>query len=138
MRLGCRTDPEACGVRERAERARREQLVARSPQHPCVLAGAERADQRRLADAGLAGDQHHAPAGAAASASNNHSRSSRGALTRATLSESLLRDVAQLLGLSQRLQLLQRLVLDLADPLARHVERAADLVQRARVLAAEA
>src|SRR5215216_1779029 len=48
-----------------------------------------------------------------------------------------LRDVAELLGLRERLQLLQRLVLDLADPLARHVERAPDLVQRARVLAAE-
>src|SRR5829696_3333697 len=39
-------------------------------------------------------------------------------------------DVAELLGLRERLQLLQRLVLDLADALARHVERA-------RVLAAE-
>src|SRR3954471_15515634 len=48
-----------------------------------------------------------------------------------------LRDVAELLGLRERLQLLQRLVLDLADPLARHVERAADLVQRAGMLAAE-
>src|SRR5918995_3353022 len=46
--------------------------------------------------------------------------------------------VAQLLCLGEALQLLQRLVLDLADPLARHVERAADLVERARVLAAEA
>src|SRR5919107_4995454 len=49
-----------------------------------------------------------------------------------------LRDVAELLGLRERLQLLQRLVLDLADALARHVERAPDLVERARVLAAEA
>src|SRR5215211_4323343 len=48
-----------------------------------------------------------------------------------------LGDVAELLGLRERLQLLQRLVLDLADPLARHVERAPDLVQRPRVLAAE-
>src|SRR5688500_19559712 len=46
-------------------------------------------------------------------------------------------DVAELLGLRERLELLERLVLDLADPLARHVERAPDLVQRARVLAAE-
>src|SRR3954447_7606757 len=47
------------------------------------------------------------------------------------------RDVAQLLRLGEALQLLQRLVLDLADPLARHVERAADLVQRARGLSTE-
>src|SRR3954451_2770296 len=48
-----------------------------------------------------------------------------------------LRHVAELLSLRERLQLLQRLVLDLADALARHVERAADLVQRAGMLAAE-
>src|SRR6187200_953403 len=48
-----------------------------------------------------------------------------------------LGDVAELLGLRERLQLLERLVLDLADALARHVERAPDLVERARVLAAE-
>src|SRR4051794_32365151 len=47
-------------------------------------------------------------------------------------------DVAELLRLGEALQLLQRLVLDLADALARHVERAPDLVQRARVLAAQA
>src|SRR4051794_3986343 len=47
-------------------------------------------------------------------------------------------NVAQLLRLGQALELLQRLVLDLADPLARHVERPPDLVQRARVLAPEA
>src|SRR4051794_7466094 len=56
----------------------------------------------------------------------------------ASRSRRRLRDVAEFLGLRERLQLLQRLVLDLADPLARHVERAADLVQRAGMLAAEA
>src|SRR3954471_19396303 len=48
-----------------------------------------------------------------------------------------LRDVAELLRLRERLQLLERLVLDLADALARDVERAPHLVERARVLAAE-
>src|SRR6201984_1064014 len=52
--------------------------------------------------------------------------------------EGRLGDVAQLLRLGEALQLLQRLVLDLADALARDVERAADLVERARVLTAEA
>src|SRR4051794_38632373 len=46
-------------------------------------------------------------------------------------------DVAELLGFGEALQLLQRLVLDLADPLARDVERAAHLVERARVFPAE-
>src|SRR5215217_6319091 len=49
-----------------------------------------------------------------------------------------LSDVAELLRLGQRLKLLQRLVLDLADALARDVEGAAHLVERAGVLAAEA
>src|SRR2546430_3396167 len=51
---------------------------------------------------------------------------------------SVLRHVAQRDRLGERAQLLQALVLDLADPLARHVERAADLVERARMLAVEA
>src|SRR4051812_10659913 len=51
--------------------------------------------------------------------------------------EGWLRDVAQFLCFGEALQLLQRLVLDLADPLARDIERAAHLVERARVLAAE-
>src|SRR6187551_3812077 len=49
-----------------------------------------------------------------------------------------LSDVAQFLSLGEALELLERLVLDLADALARHVERAPDLVERARVLPAEA
>jgi hypothetical protein len=47
-------------------------------------------------------------------------------------------DVAELLGLSQALELLERLILDLADALAGHVEGAPHLVQRSRVLATEA
>ena len=46
-------------------------------------------------------------------------------------------DVAELLALGQRLELLQALVLDLADSLARDVERAPHLVERPRVLAVE-
>src|SRR6185312_12961031 len=42
------------------------------------------------------------------------------------------------LRLRQRLELLQRVVLDLADPLAGDAERTADLLQRARLLALEA
>src|SRR5436190_12887003 len=49
-----------------------------------------------------------------------------------------LRHVAELLRLGERAQLLQRLVLDLADALAGDVERAADLVERARGLAVQA
>src|SRR3954447_10832690 len=45
--------------------------------------------------------------------------------------------VAQLLRLGERLKLLERLVLDLADALARHVERAAHLVEGPGVLAAQ-
>src|SRR2546421_9783868 len=46
--------------------------------------------------------------------------------------------VTKLLRLCQRLELLERLVLDLPDPLARDVERPPDLVERPRMLAAEA
>jgi len=55
-------------VAERAEGARRSQVVADPGQHPGPRPGGrgERPDQAGLADAGLAGDQHHraaAPAG---------------------------------------------------------------------------
>src|SRR4051794_13304880 len=45
--------------------------------------------------------------------------------------------VAQPLRLWQRLELLERVALDLADSLARHVERAADLLERERAAARE-
>src|SRR3954467_11514291 len=48
-----------------------------------------------------------------------------------------LGNIAELLGFRKALQLLERLVLDLADPLARDVERAAHLVERAGVLPAQ-
>src|SRR5436190_4717951 len=48
-----------------------------------------------------------------------------------------LGDVAQDLRVRERAELLERLILDLANALARHVERATDLVERARVLAVE-
>src|SRR5436190_23604067 len=50
----------------------------------------------------------------------------------------LLRDVAELDRIRERAQLLQALILDLADSLARHVERPADLVEGARMLAVQA
>src|SRR4051794_38404784 len=50
----------------------------------------------------------------------------------------VLGDVPELLRLGEALKLLEGLVLDLAVALARDVERPADLVERARVLAAEA
>src|SRR4051794_30127348 len=46
--------------------------------------------------------------------------------------------VAEALRLGERLELLQRVVLDLPDPLARDVERAADFLERARPAAREA
>src|ERR671937_2711233 len=49
-----------------------------------------------------------------------------------------LSDVAELYGVCERPQLLQALVLDLADPLTGDVERPPDLVERARMLAVEA
>src|SRR5215208_470679 len=48
-----------------------------------------------------------------------------------------LGDFAKLLSFGEGLELLQRLVLDLADPLARDVEGPADLVKGPRVLATQ-
>src|ERR671910_2183752 len=48
-----------------------------------------------------------------------------------------LRDFGKLLRLGERLELLQRPVLDLADALAGHVEGPPHLVEGARVLAAD-
>jgi len=71
-RRGLRQGPAAAArhVPERAQRARRHQVVAHADQHasasPRVLG--ERSDEARLADPGLAGDQHHratTPAGPA-------------------------------------------------------------------------
>src|SRR5215218_1509167 len=46
-------------------------------------------------------------------------------------------DFPEFLAVSERAELLQALVLDLPDPLSRDVERAADLVERPRLLAVE-
>jgi hypothetical protein len=54
------------------------------------------------------------------------------------LAGSVLDVVAQLLGLVEFLELLERAVFDLPDALARDVERSADLVECARALAADA
>src|SRR5262245_1442306 len=49
----------------------------------------------------------------------------------------LLGDFSELLAVRERAELLQALVLDLPDPLPRHVERTTDLVQRPRLFAVE-
>ena len=61
-RLEQRTAHLATDIGERPERLRRGQRIARAPQHAYGIAtpAYELADHRGLADAGLAGDQHHA------------------------------------------------------------------------------
>src|SRR5262245_7778505 len=51
--------------------------------------------------------------------------------------ETISGDFSELLAVRERAELLQALVLDLPDPLARHVERSAHLVERPRLLAVE-
>src|SRR5438067_6816387 len=70
-------------------------------------------------------------------AMNSRSSSTQACSTAGHFTE-LRRLVAELGSVCERTQLLQRLVLDLADPLARHVERPADLVERPRSLAVQA
>src|SRR6266542_4429360 len=53
------------------------------------------------------------------------------------ISRILCRDVFELLAVRQSAQLLETLVLDLPDPLARDVERSPHLVERARMLPVE-
>src|SRR5712691_11912073 len=65
-------------------------------------------------------------------------RSTRGALPARPSETTCLGHVAERVRICERPQLLQALVLDLPDPLARDVERASDLVERPRMLAVEA
>ena len=64
-------------VEQGTKRARREQRIARTPQHPCGIRSlaAEAAEQRRLPDSRLARDENEPPARATVSA--NASRSTR-------------------------------------------------------------
>src|SRR5262245_31691905 len=55
----------------------------------------------------------------------------------AMAAEPISGDFSELLAVRQRAELLQALVLDLPDPLARDVERAPHLVQRPRLLSVE-
>src|SRR5438105_4645511 len=65
-------------------------------------------------------------------------RPKRGARGGTRGSPTSLDAVFQALCFGERLELLQRVVLDLADALARHAERAADFLERARLLALQA
>src|SRR6185437_3627573 len=105
----------------------------RVPEHNAHLTRRSRA-LRRTQEAKCAGRNGDA---SGASVSRLRYTSARGRPQRARASVRS-GDVAELLCLRKRLQLLQRLILDLADALARDVERPPDLVERSRVLAAEA
>src|SRR3954451_16948074 len=113
-----------------------EPVCAPKPGRPAAHERGEQARCRYCKASGRMTRRHNA--------SGTRERSTRGALGglapqgEASPWRAELCDVAELLRLGERLQLLQRLVLDLADALACDVERAAHLVERARVLAAEA
>src|SRR5262245_15941516 len=75
---------------------------------------------------------------ASTATSGSSSRSPRSSGPRSLRTSRRLGDVSERIRNRERPQLLQALVLDLPDPLTRHVERTPDLVQRARLLAAQA
>src|SRR5438132_1513868 len=79
------------------------------------------------------------PCPASAGAASTSAATTARAVARVFLriSRILCRDVFELLAVRQSAQLLETLVFDLANPLARYIERAPDLVQRPRMLAVE-
>src|SRR5437764_15035960 len=76
-------------------------------------------------------------AGSSATAWESIRRRSEPWLGQRLAAEAVLGDVFELLAVGERAQLLQALVLDLPDPLARDTEGAADLVERARLFPVE-
>src|SRR4051794_31197911 len=122
----CRSEPP-CSMRWRRQKFRSKPMPGKSAHPGTALTLRGR----------LCGVAPHCPTTRATGARDDDGPLDRGPSLDPSGPAPALRDVAQLLRLGQRLQLLQRLVLDLADALARHVERAAHLVERAGVLAAQ-